>query len=377
MSKQEDIDEKFMSVALKLARKGIYSVEPNPAVGAVLVKDNKIIGKGYHREFSSAHAEINAINNAIKKGNIPKGATLYVTLEPCCHYGKTPPCTQAIIKAGIKKVIIAALDPSDKVAGKGVRLLKKSGIIVKTGLMSQQARELNSWFYKFHCESRPWVICKWAQTIDGKLAARSGHSKWISSREARIEAHKLRRSCQAIVVGVNTVNADNPKLTIRNVPKTAQPAPARVILDSKLRIKTSADIISSAVRVPTFIVTTESTVSVNGLKMKRLEKAGVKLIPLTTDDNGKIDLLSFLKFAVDQNWHRIMIEGGATLLSSFLAKKLADELRIFIAPKFALDKRAKQFWGISPELADDFLADYKIIESRKLQDDLILALWRK
>ncbi len=378
MSQISGIDEKFMSVAIKLADRGVGSVEPNPAVGAVLVKNGRIIGRGWHKEFGGKHAEINAINDALQKGNSPKGATLYVTLEPCCHYGKTPPCTKTIIESKISRVIIACLDPSEKVSGRGVRLLKRAGIAVETGVLSEQAERVNRWFYKFHRERQPWVICKWAQTIDGKLAARSGHSKWISTRESRVQAHKLRRSCQAIVVGVETVNIDNPALTVRNVRATNQPIPVRVVLDTNLRIKISSEIVRSACDIPTYLITSKKSILSKRLKIKRLKESGVEIVVLDTDEkSGRIGLVSFLRFAVENNWSRVLIEGGAKLLSSVLSEKLADELVIFLASKFALDKSARQFHRKSVEKVSDFLSDYRFVESLQLKEDLILRLWRK
>ncbi len=370
-------DERFMSIAINLAKKGLFSVEPNPAVGAVLVKDNKIIGKGYHKQYATNHAEINAINDAIKKGYRPVNATLYVTLEPCCHYGKTPPCTDAIISAKIKSVVIASIDPSEKVKGAGIKILKNAGIKVKTGILEEQAEQINQWFYKFHRTGKPWLICKWAQTIDGKLAAHSGHSKWISSSQSRTEAHKLRRSVQAIVVGIDTANIDNPMLTVRNVQKTAQPTPARVVFDSKLRIKSSANLIKTADETPTYICTTKSAIERKPAKYKLLQNKNVNLISLPTDKTGRIKLSAFLKFAAKQDWPRIMIEGGAKLISSAISDKLADEIVIFLAPKFALDKAARQFHRQQSNNVADFLSDYRFIDYKSSADDLILRLWRK
>ncbi len=370
-------DEKFMTVAIKLAEKGLFSVEPNPAVGAVIVKNDEIIGKGFHKEFGKEHAEINAINDAIKKGNEVKGASLYVTLEPCCHYGKTPPCTKAIIESGISKVIVSALDPSEKVSGKGVRTLKRAGLTVKTGVLAERAEKLNNWFYKFHRERKPWVICKWAQTIDGKLAARSGHSKWISTAESRKQAHRLRRSCQAIVIGLGTANADNPSLTVRNVPQTLQPAPARVVLDTKLRIKQSSELAKSADSIDTYLITSKLAINRKQSKAKELERKGMRIVPLAENDEQMIDISEFLKFCANKNWPRVMIEGGAKLIGSVLRENLADELVIFLSNKFAMDKYAKGFDLQSTQKVSDFLSSYGFVDVAHCADDLILRLWRK
>jgi len=222
-------DTEYMRLALDLAWKGIGSVEPNPAVGCVIVKNHKIIGKGFHKKFSGPHAEINALKSCKQS---PAGATMYVTLEPCCHFGKTPPCTNAIIKAGIKKIAAATTDPTKKVNGKGFKILKKAGMKVITGICQNEAQILNAPFFKFAKTKKPWVIIKWAQSKDGFLA-RTDKKRWITNPKSRKNAHKLRRKVQAILVGINTVLADNPMLTAR--PDTGR-QPLRVVLDSQLRI---------------------------------------------------------------------------------------------------------------------------------------------
>ncbi|MFA5252636.1 MAG: bifunctional diaminohydroxyphosphoribosylaminopyrimidine deaminase/5-amino-6-(5-phosphoribosylamino)uracil reductase RibD, partial [Phycisphaerae bacterium] len=222
-------DKRYMQTALRLARRGIGSVEPNPAVGAVIVKGGRVIGKGWHKKFGGPHAEINALKNCRKS---PRGATMYVTLEPCCHFGKTPPCTKTIIKSGIEKVVAATKDPTKKVNGKGFKILKNAGIEVKTDVCKKEAQLLNAPFFKFAKTKKPWVIIKWAQSEDGFLA-RSDKKRWITGAKSRKDAHKLRKKVQAILVGINTVLADDPMLTAR--PGTGK-QPLRVVLDSKFKI---------------------------------------------------------------------------------------------------------------------------------------------
>jgi len=362
-----------MAGALKLARRGLGRVEPNPAVGAVLVRNDKIIGRGYHRFFGAPHAEVTALRDAKAKGHSAKGATLYVTLEPCCHWGKTPPCTDTVIAAGIKKVIAATLDPSKKVAGKGVDALKKAGIEVQVGILADEAKKLNKWFFKFHQKHHPWIICKWAQTLDGKLAARSGHSKWISSDSSRREAHKIRHSCQAIIVGVETVLADDPQLTARlkNVSQLPAGPPNRVVLDTKLRTPVSSQLVQTANKIPTWIFT---SCLAGKARTEVFKNKGVKIIILPIGKNGLIDIKSFLKFAARQGWARIMVEGGAKLLSSFILSKLADELVLFQSSALALDDQAVQFRGQTTFQVNNFLKRYKFHSVSKAGGDLILRL---
>ncbi len=367
-------DLEFMARAIKLARKGIGLVEPNPAVGALLVKNNQIIGRGYHHVFGGPHAEIDALKNARSQGHNPKNSTLYVTLEPCCHWGKTPPCTDALVAAGIKKVITAALDPSKKVAGKGLRALKNVGMETAVGLRAQEARNLNPWFFKFHQKHQPWVIGKWAQTLDGKLAARTGHSKWISGDPARLAAHRLRRTCQAIVVGIGTVLADDPQLTVRLNPKTRFTPPSRIVLDPHLRIPVSSYLIKTAREIPTWIVTAKK---VNRTRADRLVKKGAKMVQFSLNSQGQIKLQEFLKFTAAQNWTRILVEGGAGVLSSFLLENLVDELVVFQTGLLAMDEKAVQFKGKQARKVGDFMSSFAIQNISMAGKDAVLHFMRK
>jgi len=366
----------MMTIALDLARKGAGQVEPNPAVGAVLVKKHQIIGQGYHHRYGAPHAEVDALHDAKSRGQTVKGSTLYVTLEPCCHWGKTPPCTDAIIAAGIKKVIVAVEDPSKKVAGKGISILKKAGIEVAVGLMAQEAEDINPWFFKFHRTRKPWVICKWAQTLDGKLAARTGHSKWISGDASRQETHRVRRTCQAIVVGIQTVLADNPHLTVRldDEPNPHAAAPNRVVLDSRLKIPLASYLVRTARDVPTWVFTTRRA---KASSVKQLQARGVNVQIMPSDTEGQIDLRKFLSFAASQGWARIFIEGGATLHSRVLLDNLADELIVFQASSLAMDAQAFQFHGRNCRLASQFLRKFRFQSVSKVGEDTVLRLLRK
>jgi len=302
-----------MKLALTLAEKGLGKVEPNPAVGCVIIKNNKIIGKGFHQKFGGPHAEINALK-ACKKS--PVGATMYVTLEPCCHFGKTGPCTDAIIKAGIKKVVAAAKDPTRKVAGKGFKILKKAGIKVITGICKNEAETLNAPFFYFAQTEKPWVIIKWAQSKDGFLA-RNDKKRWITNSKSRKDVHKLRRKVQAILVGVNTVLSDNPMLTAR---PHKENQPLRVILDSQLRIPINCNLIKTAKKTPVCIFTTAGKAKV---KQKGVEIIKVKKY------KDRINLKTVLAELGKRNIQQVLVEGGEKVITSFLKQKLADEVIIY------------------------------------------------
>jgi len=298
-----------MRLALELAAKGLGSVEPNPAVGCVIVKNGKIIGKGYHKKFGGPHAEINALKNCKVS---PAGATLYVTLEPCCHYGKTPPCVNAIIKASIKKVVAAVKDPTKKVAGKGFKILKKAGIEVKSGVCAKEAEKLNAPFFKFAKTKKPYVIVKWAQSKDGFLA-RSDKKRWISNSASRKNVQKIRKRVQAVLVGINTILDDDPMLTVR--PDNGN-QPLRVILDSKLRIPLNSNLIRTANKSPVCIFTTVS----GKIKTKSVETIKIK---------GKINLKAVLAELGKRNIQQVLVESGAKLNTAFLEENLADEVIVY------------------------------------------------
>jgi diaminohydroxyphosphoribosylaminopyrimidine deaminase/5-amino-6-(5-phosphoribosylamino)uracil reductase len=369
-----ELDRSSMAMALDLARRGLGHVEPNPAVGAVLVKNNKIIAGGYHHFFGGPHAEVDAIRDAQTRGESTQGATLYVTLEPCCHFGKNPPCTQAVIAAGIKRVVVAATDPSAKVGGKGIAALQQANIEVQTGLMADEAEAMNPWFFKFHRRNLPWVICKWAQTLDGKLAARTGHSKWITGSEARQEAHRIRQTCQAVVVGIGTALADDPELTVRlenNDPERPVRVPNRVVFDPKLRIEVSSKLVQSAGLTPTWVFTAENA---EKLSIQLLEEFGVHVVTLSTTAQGQLSLADFLSFAADHGWARIMVEGGAKLLSSFLIANLVDELAVFQSASLALDDQCRQLGGLECFKASDFLQNFQFQNISLVGKDAMLRL---
>jgi diaminohydroxyphosphoribosylaminopyrimidine deaminase/5-amino-6-(5-phosphoribosylamino)uracil reductase len=315
-------DARFMQIAMTLAKKGVGKVEPNPAVGAVLVKNNKIIGKGFHKKFGGPHAEINALKNCKKS---LAGATMYVTLEPCCHFGKTPPCTKTIIKAGIKKVVAATKDPTKKVNGKGFKILKKAGIEVKTGLCKNEAQKLNAAFFKFARTRKPWVIIKWAQSADGFLA-RKDKKRWITNSKSKKDVHKLRRKAQAILVGINTVLADDPMLTAR--PDTGN-QPIRVVLDSQLKIPLNCNLIKTAKKTPVCIFTTTGRA--------KIKQKGVETVKVGKY-KGTINLKTVLAKLAQRDIQQILVEGGKEVITSFLKQKLADQIIIYTSNEKLAEK---------------------------------------
>ncbi len=307
-----------MSLALQVAKKRKGYTHPNPTVGAVVVKNGKVVGIGYHEGAGKPHAEVVAINQA---GDKAKGATLYVTLEPCSHYGRTPPCTNLIIQSKVKRVVVATLDPNPKVAGKGVERLRRAGIEVDVGVLEKEARELNEDFFVYITQGRPYITLKWAQTLDGKLATLTGDSKWISSYESRKLAHILRREATAVLVGINTVIKDDPQLTVRHVPTERQPV--RVVIDPNLRIPLKSKVLDTSVAKTIILTSVE-----DGEKLEILKAKGIEIIQL-----DKLNVGNILKALYEREIMHLLVEGGAKTLSTFLKEKRFDRICVFIAPK--------------------------------------------
>lgn len=343
--------KKFMLEALELAARGFGAVEPNPMVGCVIFKDDKVIGRGWHKEFGQAHAEINALADCKANGNDSVGASMCVTLEPCCHEGKTGPCTDAIIGAGISRVYVAMIDPSDKVGGKGVEQLRNAGIEVKVGLCEKLAERVNSSFIKYSKTGRPWVILKWAQTIDGKLDGVGAECKCISGEMSRKDVHKTRRSCQAILVGINTVIADDPLLTAR--PDKGKKL-LRVVLDDKLGVPIESQLLNTIGQGDVLVVTTEEAFKVAQLKVEQIVSKGGDVFVAKKDSAGFCDLDDVLAELGRRGVQRLLVEGGREVLGAFLKNGYADELNIYIAPKVYGSKGRVD---ISDALADIDLAD--------------------
>lgn len=313
-------DHKFMSRALLLAKKGIYTTAPNPNVGCVLVKDGEVVGEGWHEKAGEAHAEINALQQA---GNNAEGATAYVTLEPCCHHGKTPPCSDALIKAKVKRVVAAMIDPHLKVAGKGLKQLESAGIFVESGLLEEQAKELNLGFIKRMQKRLPYVRCKLAMSLDGRTAMESGESKWITSSAAREDVQRLRAKSGAILTGVGTVLADDPSMTVRLEGIDAQPI--RVVVDTNLSMTANAKMLKEQGK------TILMTCSADEAIAQSLKDAGadIHMMPYC---NTSVDLAFVLQQLSDMQINDVLLETGATLSGAMLQAGLIDELIIYMAP---------------------------------------------
>lgn len=317
-------DERFMGHALELAERGAGWVDPNPMVGAVVVKDERIIGEGWHTAFGKLHAEREALANCIED---PRGATIYVTLEPCCHQGKTPPCTDALIEAGIARVVVGAPDPNPLVAGKGFELLRAAGIEVTEGVLVDECCAINRAFFHFIQTETPLVIAKYAMTLDGKIATRTGASRWITSEEARAKVHADRHRFAAIMVGIGTVLTDDPELTSR-IPDRKTKNPLRVIVDSRARIPLSSKIVLSAREVPTVIAVAEGAPQE---KLEELREAGCDIVSTAGERVDLREVLAYL--GREQQIDSVMVEGGATLLWSLFSEGLVDRVQAYIAPK--------------------------------------------
>ena len=316
-------DESYIKLTLEIAKKGIGSVSPNPLVGAVLVKDGKIIGAGYHQKYGEAHAEVNAINSASES---VEGATLFVNLEPCSHFGKTPPCVDALLESKIKKVVIGTLDMNPLVCGSGIQKLKENGIEVKVGILENECIELNKFFFKNVTKKTPYVTLKAAITIDGKIADGSYQSKWISSIASRKQVHKLRAEYDSVLIGANTVNKDDPQLSVRLVEGRN---PKRIILDPQLKSCIERKIFHSEKNV--LLIT--SVEKKDTVKVKTLKNLGVNFLFVKTDEMKQFHLKTVLKKMSDQNIASILVEGGAKVYNAFIKENLFDEMQIFIAPK--------------------------------------------
>jgi diaminohydroxyphosphoribosylaminopyrimidine deaminase/5-amino-6-(5-phosphoribosylamino)uracil reductase len=324
-------DRYFMTAALNIAEKGRGFTSPNPMVGALLVKDYRIIGKGFHEAAGKPHAEVNAIDDAKES---PKNSVLYVTLEPCNHTGLTPPCTQKILSAGIKRVVVAMEDPNPNVCGGGNRYLMQKGVDVIVGVCEQEAKKQNEAFIKYVKTKRPFVILKWASTLDGRIASKTGDAKWISNKLSRARVHEIRHGVDAIMVGIGTVSADNPKLTARLpglINEGKRHSPIRIILDTALSIPENAEVLGPDAK--TIIVSGDLKAHPGALpKKKRLTERGVLILEMPVYEN-RIDLNSLMDRLGDMGITSLLIEGGSRVIASALSQKIADQVIIFYAPK--------------------------------------------
>jgi len=329
MSKNYD----YMQMAFELAKKGAGRVNPNPLVGAVIVKNGKVIGEGFHEYYGGPHAEVNAFCSA--KESV-EGAAMYVTLEPCSHYGKTPPCAEAIVKNKIAKVVIGMLDPNPLVSGKGVKLLEENGIEVEYGYLCEELNQMNRVFLKYIQTKTPYVVMKTAMTLDGKIASKTGDSRWVSNEKSRTRVHHLRNELAGIMVGVDTVIADDPILTTRLESGVGR-NPVRIVVDSSARIPLESKIVNTANQAKTIVAVTEKA---DSIKIAQIQQLGNAVL-IVKSRNGRVDLADLMVKLGKAGIDGILLEGGATLNFAALEAGIVDEGMFFIAPKIIGGAKAK------------------------------------
>ncbi|SFH23274.1 bifunctional diaminohydroxyphosphoribosylaminopyrimidine deaminase/5-amino-6-(5-phosphoribosylamino)uracil reductase RibD [Modicisalibacter xianhensis] len=358
--------ETWMARALVLARRGLYTTDPNPRVGCVLVKNRRKVGEGWHRKAGEAHAEVNALREA---GDAARGATAYVTLEPCSHQGRTGPCAVALIDAGVKKVVVAMQDPNPLVAGRGIARLREAGIEVEVGLLEDQARALNPGFIARMSRQRPFVRLKMAMSLDARTAMASGESQWITGPSARTEVQRLRARSSAIMTGVESIIFDNSRLTVRaeqldleQADSISQRQPLRVVVDTRLRMPLAAACLREPGR------TLIATCAAESPRRRKLEEAGAEVLVLGCDINGRVDLAALLTYlAREESCNEVLLETGATLAGSMLDAELIDEMHLFVAPTL-LGGEARPLFAL-PGLE-------RMAQQRPLQIDDIRAVGR-
>lgn len=355
MSNNKTLDELFLKETLRLAKQGQGWANPNPMVGAVIVKNGKVIGKGYHHKAGLPHAEIEALQNS--KTSV-KGATMYVSLEPHAYHGKTPPCTDAIIQAGIARVVCATLDPNPKVRGKGLKKLQSAGIKTAVGMLKQEARRLNEAFFTFHEKRRPFIVLKFAASLDGKIATRLHDSKWISNPEARQAARNLRSIYQSVLVGVNTVIRDNPHLGAR---RSGKPDPLRIILDTSLRIPMGSRVLRDT---NALVVTAKATPQA---KRKALESQGVSVVVLPSK---KISLKKLMHELYRRKIISVLVEGGGAVLGSFVDEQLADKVYAVHAPILIGGEQAVSVRGLGVRAVRDAI-HLKDVSYKRFGDNMM------
>lgn len=350
-----------MERAIELAKRARGFTSPNPMVGAVIVKDGKVIGEGYHERCGELHAERNALASLTESA---EGATIYVTLEPCCHYGKTPPCTEAIIEHKLAKVVIGSRDPNPLVSGKGAAILRKAGIEVVEDFMREECDAINPIFFHYITTKRPYVAMKYAMTMDGKIATRTGASKWITGEAARNHVQALRHAYKGIMVGIGTVLADNPMLNCR---MQGGIDPARIVCDTHLRIPMDCQIVQTADTIETILATSTNEKE----KIDQLIKKGVQILQIPEKD-GCIDLNLLMQILGEKGIDSILLEGGGRLNDSFLREKLIQKVYVYLAPKIFGGEDAKTpVEGIGVSLPEQS-ANFKLQQIQQIEEDILL-----
>ncbi|MFP4058331.1 MAG: bifunctional diaminohydroxyphosphoribosylaminopyrimidine deaminase/5-amino-6-(5-phosphoribosylamino)uracil reductase RibD [Candidatus Brocadiia bacterium] len=354
-----------MGRALELAEQGRGCVEPNPLVGAVLVRQGRIVGEGFHARYGGPHAEPLAIADA---GEAARGATLYVTLEPCSHQGKTPPCVDAVLAAGIRRVVAAMVDPYPPNRGRGMARLREAGVETELGLLEQEARQLNAPFVKLTTRGLPFVTAKWAMSLDGKTATRTGQSRWISSPPARQMVHALRGTVDAVLVGIGTARTDDPLLTARPPgPRTA----TRVVADSQARLPLDSQLVATARQAPLLVATTEAAA---GERRAALERCGAEVLALPAKGR-RVDLAALMTELGRRKTTHVLLEGGGELAAAALDAGLVDKLMVFVAPRVIGGRDAPTpVEGRGPADLGQALAAARWT-SRRVGDDLLIEAW--
>lgn len=362
----KDRHEKFMKAALGFAGKGLGKTSPNPAVGAVIARRGQVVAAGFHRKAGGAHAEVEALNQL--RGTARRGDTLYVTLEPCNHFGRTPPCTQAILEKGIRKVVVGMRDPNPHVTGGGCDYLSGQGVEVVTGVLEEECRRLNEWFVTYVTKGRPFVIAKTALTLDGWTATSTGHSRWVTNERSREWVHRLRHQVDGILVGVGTVMADDPLLNTR-LKKGRGKDPVRIIVDTHLRIPVNARVLSHPHGSETLIAVSED---VPPRHLDRLKTKGISFL-VCPKKEGRIDLIALMDMLGKRSITSVLLEGGATLMGAMIREKLVDKFCIFKAPKIlgGSDGRPMAL-GQGPSKMDQSIP-LKDIRIKRFGDDLLIT----
>jgi diaminohydroxyphosphoribosylaminopyrimidine deaminase/5-amino-6-(5-phosphoribosylamino)uracil reductase len=357
----------MMKIALREAVKGRGFTSPNPLVGAVAVKHGEVLGKAYHKRFGDVHAEIALLRKLTAEQ--AKGATIYVNLEPCCHVGKTPPCTEGLIRTGVAKVVVAHEDPNPLVSGKGIQQLRSAGVDVSVGVLEDEAREINAPFLTYITQGRPWILLKVAQTLDGRIALGNGKSRWITGEKSRTEVHRMRAQLDAVMVGSVTVIEDDPELTVRMIRGRN---PLRIVVDSHLRVPPTAKIFQQADRIRTWVLVAATASREN---YNRIEATGATLITCPAGSDGKIDLPVAMKLLAERGITSLFVEGGGTLHASFIRAGLFDRFIVAIAAKLIGADGRPAIWDLGlTELSQ--VPQFEIRRTRRVGEDLWLELER-
>lgn len=351
-------DEKYMAQALALAARGVGRTRPNPAVGCVIVRDGVVLGEGWHRQAGEAHAEVEALRLA----GDARGATVYVSLEPCSHHGRTPPCADALLAARVARVVVGTMDPNPDVSGRGIERLRAAGIEVVTGVLSDECREINRPFFKFIRTATPWIVAKWAMTLDGKIASHSGHSRWVTGELARARVHQVRNELDAILVGAATARTDDPELTCR-LPEGRNPI--RVVLDSNLALDPALRIFDTA---GTLVFCSPSAPA---WLEERFVQKGATIIRVPHTSAG-LDLNAVLRELGQRNIMSVLVEGGGAVLGSFLDAGLIDRVMTFVAPKLVGGHAAPSPIGGEGISRMDHALQLSFVRHESLGDDLLI-----